>query len=402
MASKRLTVTDLTNQMPLQVYNALVADLSPDSENVRQHDRRNIQAIINSLRRFGQQKPIVVDRNNVVVAGNGTLQAAKELGWSTIIAVRTELEGMSAKAFAIADNRTAELADWDGPALYEAIKALKVDEPEIAGLLEFDDAELNRLAGIVADYDPDDEEDLTTIGADASIYDLKPQVLFPSSNEFQFPDLKEDMIPELPSELGLWFAEHTLESPYMVANHQAGRSLKNAPANRCFLVHYVKDDKLEPIWTNIVDYTKELIRRKWAGVGGVNFSTYDTLSRMENMWQLWRKRWMERYWQEVGIPVIPDIDFCMDEGIMRFVVEGLPRRPHSATIQLQTGTIKDSIAFHTSAYELIFSKCEPKRLLVYGASKAHKDILLRCIDKHDIEPVFVLSVNERLKQTLRK
>jgi hypothetical protein len=384
-----------------QIFNAIVADLTPDPENVRQHDRRNIQAIINSLRRFGQQKPIVIDRNNVVVAGNGTLQAAKELGWSTIMAIRTELEGNAAKAFAIADNRTAELADWDGPALWEAMKALQIEEPEMASILEFDEKELERLAGITLSEHDTDSEEAEMIGGDKSIFDLKPQVLFPSSDDLGFPDLKPDMIAELPKDMGLWFAEYTLEADMMVANHQAGRSTKDAPADRCVLVHYVRDEKLEPIWSDIVEYTIELVRRKWYAVGGVNLSTHDSLTTMESLWQIWRKRWMERYWQEAGIKVVPDIDFC-DDRTLEYVVRGLPERPNSACIQLQTGNNKDNIQFINRAYQLVFSRCVPKRLLVYGANKPNQDLLMRNIEGKDIEPIFVPSVNERLKQKLRK
>lgn len=390
-----------TTTTTLQVFNAIVADLTPDPENVRQHDRRNIQAIINSLRRFGQQKPIVIDRNSVVVAGNGTLQAAKELGWTTIMAVRTELEGDAAKAFAIADNRTAELADWDGPALYEAIKALKFSEPEIASVLEFDDKELERLAGITLSEHDTDAEEAELVGGDRSIYDLKPQVLFPSSDDMGFPDLKPDMIAELPDKMGLWFAEYTLEADMMVANHQAGRSTKDAPHERCVLVHYVRDEKLEPIWTNIVDYTIDLVRTKWYAVGGVNLSTHDSLTTIESLWQIWRKRWMERYWQEAGIKVVPDIDFC-DDRTLDYIVRGLPERPNSACIQLQTGHNKDNIQFIHRAYQTVFSRCVPKRLLIYGANKANQDLLMRNIEGRDIEPIFVPSVNERLKQKLRK
>jgi len=60
------------------------AELSLDPANVRKHDRRNLDAIKASLRKFGQQKPIVVDTKGIVLAGNGTLTAAKELGWSEI------------------------------------------------------------------------------------------------------------------------------------------------------------------------------------------------------------------------------------------------------------------------------------------------------------------------------
>ena len=102
-----------------------VADLSLDPSNVRKHSRRNLDAIKASLRKFGQQKPIVVDAKGIVLAGNGTLTAAKELGWTEIQIVRTELAGVEATAFAIADNRTAELAEWEEDKLNAVLKSLQ-------------------------------------------------------------------------------------------------------------------------------------------------------------------------------------------------------------------------------------------------------------------------------------
>ena len=66
-----------TTRETLHVEPASVDSLSADPANVRTHDKRNIDAIKASLRRFGQQKPIVVDGDGVVVAGNGTLAAAQ-------------------------------------------------------------------------------------------------------------------------------------------------------------------------------------------------------------------------------------------------------------------------------------------------------------------------------------
>src|SRR5947209_20180479 len=90
-----------------------IASLHADPANTRRHSVRNLDAIMSSLVRFGQQKPIVVDGNNLVRAGNGTLSAARALGWTHVDVVRTALIGVEATAFAIADNRTAELAEWD-------------------------------------------------------------------------------------------------------------------------------------------------------------------------------------------------------------------------------------------------------------------------------------------------
>jgi len=102
-----------------------------------------MDAIKGSLRKFGQQKPIVVDAKGIVLAGNGTLRAARELGWSTVNVVRTELTGTEATAFAIADNRSAELAEWDDK-LGEVLTSLKLENFPIQEI-GFDDAELSKL-----------------------------------------------------------------------------------------------------------------------------------------------------------------------------------------------------------------------------------------------------------------
>lgn len=102
-----------------------LSDLSLDPSNVRKHSRRNLDAIKASLRKFGQQKPIVVDAKGIVLAGNGTLTAAQELGWTEIQIVRTELAGVEATAFAIADNRTAELAEWEEDKLHAVLRSLQ-------------------------------------------------------------------------------------------------------------------------------------------------------------------------------------------------------------------------------------------------------------------------------------
>ena len=60
-----------------------IAELSLDPTNARKHSDKNLSAIAASLNKFGQRKPIVVHRG-VVLAGNGTLEAAKSLGWSEI------------------------------------------------------------------------------------------------------------------------------------------------------------------------------------------------------------------------------------------------------------------------------------------------------------------------------
>lgn len=108
----------------LIVERVSVDELRLDPRNARLHPERNLTAIRASLERFGQQKPIVVKKDGTVVAGNGTLEVARQLGWTHVDVVRTELDGKDAVAFGIADNRTAELAEWDISTLMDSITSI--------------------------------------------------------------------------------------------------------------------------------------------------------------------------------------------------------------------------------------------------------------------------------------
>jgi len=123
-----------------------VDSLHHDPSNVREHDQRNLDAIKASLTKFGQQKPIVVGANNVVIAGNGQLTAAKALGWKTISIQRSSLVGAEAIAFAIADNRTAELASWNDSDLAQQLAALQIDDEALLAATSFDADDISVLA----------------------------------------------------------------------------------------------------------------------------------------------------------------------------------------------------------------------------------------------------------------
>ena len=127
----------------MNIEQVPISELSIDPANARLHPERNLEQITASLKRFGQQKPIVVDAANVVRAGNGTLTAAKKLGWTTISVVRSELPKTELTAYAIVDNRTAELATWD-PDVLSATLA----DPEI-GDVGFDAAEIEKMSGYI-------------------------------------------------------------------------------------------------------------------------------------------------------------------------------------------------------------------------------------------------------------
>ena len=111
----------------MKVKTVPIDEVLQDPANVRIHDTKNLRTIEGSLRRFGQQKPIVIDKDRIIRAGNGTWEAAKAIGWTHIAVVETALDGADATAYAIADNRTSELADWSFPDLSAQIRGLAHD-----------------------------------------------------------------------------------------------------------------------------------------------------------------------------------------------------------------------------------------------------------------------------------
>lgn len=120
----------------------LLGEIKLDPENSRLHPERSLAAIGESLERFGYQKPVVVDPSGVVVAGNGTVEAARKLGWTHAPVVRTNLEGRARVAFAIADNRLGELSEWDESRLVSQLGPGGGVDPAVVG---FSQAEIQRL-----------------------------------------------------------------------------------------------------------------------------------------------------------------------------------------------------------------------------------------------------------------
>ena len=124
-----------------------ITDLTPDPKNARKHSPRNVETIADALRAVGAARSIVIDEDNVVLAGNATIQAAADAGIThvqvveadgqTVVAVRRRGLTPHQKAqLAIYDNRAAELADgWD----VEVLQALEADGVDLSAFWQEDE-----------------------------------------------------------------------------------------------------------------------------------------------------------------------------------------------------------------------------------------------------------------------
>ncbi len=149
-----------------------IEQLQPDTKNARRHSEQNIRAIAASLREFGQLKPIVVNRTTKTIeAGNGTLEAARQLGWTHLAAVWVDHDPHAAIGFAIADNRTAELANWDDALLAELLAGVQESTPDLYADLLLDELQQP------ADGDATDDAGEDTDAASQAFPDTFPVVV---------------------------------------------------------------------------------------------------------------------------------------------------------------------------------------------------------------------------------
>jgi DNA modification methylase len=126
----------------MQIYQRPLSDIKPYEKNPRQ--KYDIQKVAQSIKEFGFQQPIVVDRAGVIIVGHGRYQASKSLGLETVPVVIADLSPEKAKAYRIADNKTNEYSDWDIGLLQQEFTDL-LDINYDLELTGFDADELEKL-----------------------------------------------------------------------------------------------------------------------------------------------------------------------------------------------------------------------------------------------------------------
>lgn len=130
----------------MKVENKPIDTIKPYENNPRDNDDA-INAVANSIHEFGWQQPIVVDKDNVIIAGHTRYKAAQSLGLKEVpVVVASNLSDQQVKAYRLADNKTAELADWD---------TKKLDE-ELQDILDIDMTDFGFDEDI--EFDPADNE----------------------------------------------------------------------------------------------------------------------------------------------------------------------------------------------------------------------------------------------------
>ena len=123
----------------MNIQQISINDLKPYPQNAKKHPSEQVEHIANSIREFGFQQPIVVDKDNVVVIGHGRLLAAKKLNMDSVPCVRADdLTDEQIKALRLADNKTNE-SEWDFDLLDMELSDIEIDMEQFGFDLDIDD-----------------------------------------------------------------------------------------------------------------------------------------------------------------------------------------------------------------------------------------------------------------------
>lgn len=126
----------------MQVEAKSIDEIKPYENNPRDNDDA-VDAVANSIKEFGWQQPIVVDNEGVIIAGHTRYKAAKKLGLKHVpVVVADNLTPDQVKAYRLADNKTAELADWDMDLLNEELDQIRDIDMSQFGFDDLDSLEL--------------------------------------------------------------------------------------------------------------------------------------------------------------------------------------------------------------------------------------------------------------------
>jgi hypothetical protein len=135
----------------LNIHNVKLSLLKPWEDNPRINDKA-MDAVVKSIESFGFNVPILCDKEFTIIAGHTRWKAAKKIGIKSVPVIVLEISETQRKAFAVADNKTAEIADWDYQKLQKVLEELKSKKNNLSSL-GYCQAELQALLTKQREFD---------------------------------------------------------------------------------------------------------------------------------------------------------------------------------------------------------------------------------------------------------
>ena len=350
-----------------------LSELKDFPRNPRTIKEDELNALKRSIQEFGTVQPLVVNDKGEVIGGNQRLRAMKELGIESTEVVVVNLPIKKELALNLALNRIH--GSWNMPSLQQVMTDLDKDD---LGLSGFSDAEVKAMLSTVEvsdktlkqitqemiappieevleegphqvtaqDYGggfvtPESEKIL--LGLDAAAKGV-PDAMFPSEGTWEIPILRADMCAEL------------IQAPVLV--YGATHRIDKITGTWLF---YCYDAQFEELWKN----PDKISTTAAYGVGELNFSSTPQTPRAIVLYNIYRKRWLSRYWQERGMRIVVDMNMIPRD--FDIALLGVPK----GWSTFSTRGCNDHLDYLEQQYDFAREWCGRDPLfLVYGGGNA--------------------------------
>jgi hypothetical protein len=337
--------------------------------NWRIHPKSQQAALEGLLSDVGFVQNIIVNkRTGYVIDGHLRVALALRRQEATIPVTYVDLSPEEEAKVLLTIDPIGGMAGMDVEKLEELLRGVTTADPGLRALLNemADDLGLDELTKGMERELKDMPEELPGLAA------LKDDAVFAGNNEWGIPDLREDMLGEIPKPLRSWGGRDVCEDDGTSWwFHNWGFSSLGCPFDRMVLGFYTDDYKFDPFFDEPAKNTTKLLNAGIKLAVAPNYSHYAVHARAVRLWAVYRSRWVARYLQEAGIKLIPDLLWtgAADRG---FVCGTLPKAPPAVSVQLQTlYTEQDetiAVGNLTAAVEIV----QPKTMLIYGGPRAER------------------------------
>lgn len=347
-------------------------------DNFKIHPRAQQRVIETSLSTRGWFKRVLInlrtselwqpgERNvETLMDGHARTQIAARKGQKTVPAEWVDLTPEEEAAVMAEIDVVTTMAGVDRYKMAQLLKKTPKDDKtqEAMGLLA-KKAKLDRL---------ERQDALTSLdkvdGELEGVRTLKNWVHFESDLPWGFPQIKPDKIlMDIPENLQVWVGpKHQYVNPDYFMYQWDSDSIKGLDLHKTMIAFYVDDWRFDNFWYDPAEYTGKLLNSEVMAVVMPNFSVAPGDPLIVRMWQRYRALFLGRYFQEAGIPIIPDIPIWSGDEDNEMLIIGIPENVPIA-VQMHTKMTDDKWLKKVSNLRWIMDKLNPIKVIIYADEK---------------------------------
>lgn len=333
--------------------------IKPHSLNYRKHPDSQMGALRGSMDDMGWLKTVLVSkRTHTIIDGHARWEEAKRRKIMVPVTWLDLDKNEENKALALLDPIT-EMATRDDALFSQLLDSVQTENEEM-------DAVLKKMAPL-----KDEEEPVVSTPVTTQILTYDPNVFFPSSNKWGIPDLDPEMLYTGDAPINTWPAEQPKGKPQFYVFGEGGMDER---VTGKIVTFYTDDWRFERIWSEAVESIAKLVPLKPLAFTSPDFSLWGDDPLAVQLWNIYRARWISRYWQAAGLKLIPSLATSTNTECYEFAYAGFPKRPSIMSMQMRTGGYKTKQHMETAQKELglLIERVNPMRLVIYATPGAEK------------------------------